>query len=385
VVGGRVYVGGRNSMLYVVNAATGALVWKKQLDQGSSAYCPAKGIVGTATVQADPVSHALTVYAPGAHYLWALDAASGAVKWRTSIGPATTAGAGLYFNWSSPAVAGGRIFMGLAANCESRLIRGGVVSLSQHTGALQHTYYAVPPGKVGASVWSSQASDGKSVWLTTGNPNPHGTTIDDSYSVVRLAASTPAKQDKWTVPSLHQTDDLDFGSTPTLFSNSASTKLVGACNKNGVYYAWRQSNLAGGPVWSAQVAGSELSGQGFCITSAVWDFQARKLFVAAKTNGASSDGMVRELSPDTGAFLWEQPLPCGVAGSPVVNGLTHVLAVPQYNCPPGVSPSVKLFNETTGAALGSVPASGDVFAQPVFAEGLLYVADEAGRLTAYGP
>jgi len=44
---------------------------------------------------------------------------------------------------------------------------------------------------------------------------------------------------------------------------------------------------------------------------------------------------------------------------------------------------VLFFNENIGARLGSVPARGAVFAQPVFAEGHLYVADEGGALTAW--
>jgi polyvinyl alcohol dehydrogenase (cytochrome) len=390
VVGGRVYIGGRNAMFYVLDAATGALIWKKQLDQGSSSFCPAKGIVGTTTVKTDPVDGSLTVYTPGAHYLYALNAASGTQKWRTAIGPATTAGAGLYFNWASPTLAGGRIFMGMAANCEARLIRGGVVSLDQHTGKRLHTYYAVPQGKVGASVWSSEASDGKTVWATTGNPDPNGTTIDDAYSIVRLSASTLTKLDKWTLP-LGQTQDLDFGSSPTLFNGvigGVSTSLVGACNKNGVFYAWRAANLAAGPVWSDQVAGSEFSGQGFCITSAAWDYKAKKLWVATQTkslNGVTVGGAVREINPNNGVYLWQVGLPCGVTGSPVINAQTRVLAVGLANCPGGTPSAVRFFNADTGTLLGSVPAAGDVFAQPVFAEGHVYVADESGRLTAYAP
>ena len=390
VVGGRVYIGGRNAVFYALDASSGAVVWRTQLDGGSSAFCPAKGIVGTATVQPDHVDGSMTVYAPGAHYLYALDAATGAQKWRTAIGPATTRGAGLYFNWASPTVAGGRIFMGLAANCESHLIRGGVVALNQHTGAVQHTYYAVPSGKVGASIWSSEASDGKTVWATTGNPDPTGTTVDDSYSVVRLSASTLARLDRWTVPA-GQADDVDFGSSPTLFKGvvgGVSTQLVGACNKNGVLYAWRAGNLAAGPVWSRQVAGSTVSGQGFCITSPVWDFKAKKLWLATQTrslHGTPVMGAVREISPDDGTFLWEVGLPCGVTGTPVLNAVTRVLAVALANCPSGVPSGVRFFGADDGSDLGSVPAGADVFAQPVFAEGRLFVADEAGRLVAYAP
>src|SRR6266571_3819691 len=64
VVGGRVYIGSHTGIFYALDASSGAVVWKKQLDFGSSTFCPAKGIIGTATVSADPVSGTMTVYAP---------------------------------------------------------------------------------------------------------------------------------------------------------------------------------------------------------------------------------------------------------------------------------------------------------------------------------
>ena len=388
VVGNRVYIGSRTGMFYALNATTGAVVWQKQLDWGSAEYCPAKGIVGTATVMQDPVDGVLTVYAPGAHFLYALNAATGAQRWKRSIGPNTAAGNGLFFNWSSPTVAGGRVFMGLAANCGSRPIRAGALAINQHTGAWQNTWHAVPAGTVGASVWSSQASNGNYVWVTTGNPDPTGTTIDDAYSIVRLLASTMAKEDKWTAP-LGQTADLDFGSSPTLFAATlagAETPMVGACNKNGVYYAWRRWNLAAGPIWSRLVGTPGGGDEGSCITSAAWDYTSRRLFVAANTTtigGVESWGGLRALNPDTGAVVWARSLPCRPTGSPTING--QVVAVPMYACPTGVAPSVLLFRESDGQPLGSVPATGRTFAQPVFAAGMLLVASQDGTLTAYRP
>ncbi len=388
VVGGRIYIGSRTGMFYVLDATTGAVIWKKLLDYGSNTYCGAKGIVGTATVQPDLVTQVLTVYAPGAHYLYALDAATGAQQWKTAIGPDTPAGNGLYFNWSSPSVFGGNIYMGLAANCENHLIRGGVVSLDQHTGTVVDTYYAVPAGTVGASVWSSSAAGGGSVFATTGNPDPTGTTIDDAYWIVRLSPSTLARQDKWTVPA-GQSADLDFGSSPTLFSASiggVSTSLVTACNKNGQLYTWRRGSLAAGPVWSRRIAASGSAQKLGSQTSAALDYQSDRLFVAAnKTTiaGTASPGGVRALDPATGGVLWEHALPCAAMGSPTLNG--QVLAVAMFSCPTGVTPSVELFDETTGDLLGSVPATGPTFAQPVFAAGHLFVASEDGTITAYGP
>lgn len=388
VVAGRLYIGSRTGMLSVLDAATGALVWHRQLDYGSSSVCAAKGIFGTATVKPDPVDHVLTVYAPGAHYLYALNAATGALRWRTAIGPDTTEGASLYLNWSSPTVSGGRIFMGLAASCErqDRLIRGGVVSLSQHTGAVQHTWYDVPEGTVGGSVWSSEAADGTSVWATTGDPDANGTSIDDTYSIVRLSAATLARTDRWTVP-VSQASDLDFGASPSLFDgvvDGVSTPLVGACNKNGVYYAWKRSDLAAGPVWSRQVGASSSSVA--CLTSAAYEYTTPRLFVAANATtvaGTAVPGSVRALDPGTGALAWEQPLPCTPVGSPTLNG--SVLAVPMYGCPAGVQPSVQFFDEADGTPVGSVPETGRTFGQVVFAAGQAFVAGEDGTLVAYGP
>jgi hypothetical protein len=99
--------------------------------------------------------------------------------------------------------------------------------------------------------------------------------------------------------------------------------------------------------------------------------------------GTTVPGALRAIDPGTGAYLWEQPLPCDAVGSLTDNG--QVIAVPMFTCPTGISPSIQLFRASDGAPLGSVAASGNVFAQPVFAAGELLVADESGTLTAYRP
>jgi outer membrane protein assembly factor BamB len=227
------------------------------------------------------------------------------------------------------------------------------------------------------------------VWATTGNPDPNGSAVFDAYSIVRLSAATLAKQDKWTVPAA-QAADLDFGSSPTLFSatiGGSTTKLIAACNKNGILYAWRRANLAAGPVWQRQVSASGADGAS-CITSPDYDGPAKLLIVAANAStvqGAAVSGAVRALNPANGQVIWEMALSCPALGSPTLNASTGVVAVPTYGCTGSAHPSVELFNETTGAHLGSLPATGSVFAQPVFAEGRIYVASETGGLTAYQP
>jgi outer membrane protein assembly factor BamB len=388
VVNDKVYIGSRTGWFYALDGQTGEVLWKKQLGWGLTLECPSKGIVSTATVTNDPVSGDLTVYAAGAHYLYALDAATGAELWKASIGPDTDRAKAMYFNWSSPAVAGGHVFMGLGANCDDSKVRGGVVSIDQHTGVRESTWHDSPPGTKGATVWSSQAYAGSSVWATTGSPDEEGTAIYDAYSIVRLTADTLEKRDQWKAPNPLDAD-LDFGSSPTLFNatlNAVTTPVVAGCNKNGIFYVWRRRDLASGPVWQrrvGQVGGEET---GACITTAAWDSQLRQLFVASNITtigGAERAGGLRALNPDTGAVIWQQPLPCLPTGSPTING--QLVAVPLYTCPAGVSPSVMLFRESDGELVATLPAGGKVFAQPVFAAGKLFVASGDGRLTAYAP
>ena len=153
-----------------------------------------------------------------------------------------------------------------------------------------------------------------------------------------------ALQDRWTEP-FPVIEDFDFGSSPTLFSatlNGVNTAMVGACNKTGVYYAWKANALSAGPVWQDTVGKSAGTGApGDCITSAAFDPTAKALWVAANQTtvaGKAVQGAVREINPATGAVIWAQPLGCVPYGSPTLNGTTHVLAVPLFGCTASAKP-----------------------------------------------
>ncbi len=392
VSGGRVYIGGAvGGMLYALDLATGGMVWQRQLDKAGTGQCKAKAIEATATVAPAPSTGTPTVYAAGARRIYALNAATGAVQWQNTVVPQQAANTTDYYNWSSPTVANGQVYMGVSSRCDRPLVRGGVQSFSQATGALLHRYWTVPAGAIGGSVWSSVAVKGSSAWVTTGNPDPTGTAVDDTYSIVRLNASTLAKQEKWTV-SLPIDADLDFGSSPTLWKATVAgvaTPLVGACNKNGRFYAWRQTNLAAGPVWSMQVGAQSGTGEGHCLPSAVWDYQHVRLFVAANgtTLGATRfPGAVRSLDPATGAVRWATGLSCTPFGSPSLAAATGLVAVSTYGpCATGAVPQTYLLNAATGAIVHTLPLGGPAFPQPVFAGDLLLVGDGSGKLVAYKP
>ena len=372
VYAGIIYVGSENGNFYAINAATGALKWTKKL---TIANCSNSGIVSSATIAKDPVTGKLTVYVGAAdHYLYALSAATGKTAWRTLIGAATSH----YYNWSSPTIANGDVYYGVSTDCGNPGF-DGLVALNQHTGAQTGRYYTSGSATVaGASVYTSAAvaADG-SVFISTGDDNGGSTT--DSTSIVKLAGGTLARLGGYQVPGLVGLD-LDFNASPTLFM-AGTTPMVGACDKNGVFYALTQATPSS-PVWTRQLGIPPAhASDAFCGGSAVWD--GANLFVGADAPTTTSPpGSVYELNPTTGAVVWETPLSTGpVIGTPSLDG-SGVLAVPTYNSKGGTS-ALYLIDKSSGTILKTINYTGPIFSQPVFADGELLVGGPT--LQAYVP
>jgi outer membrane protein assembly factor BamB len=395
VADGMVFIGSQTGDLYALQESTGRVMWKRTLDYekaGNNGNCKsARGIVGTATMAADPRTGNPTVYVPGARYLYALDAVTGAQDWKSLVGPARSATVvGAYYNYASPTVSNGLIYEGVSSSCDAPFVRGGVQSFSQQTGSLLHSFWTDPAGQVGASVWSSAAATKAWVWATTGDPKYTGTHLYQAYSFLRLNSSTLTLSGAWQL-KLPQAADLDFGSSPTLFDGSVHgvpTALVGACNKNGRYYALRQNALSRGPVWSLQVGAADHTNQGMCLASAVWNAQASELYLAGNAtsiSGQTYGGSVREVNAGTGTIRWARGLGCGVLGTPALDAATGVLAVATWTPCRNGSPAVYLLSAATGRILGTLPLKVGGFAQPVFAGQYLFVADESGQVVAYSP
>jgi outer membrane protein assembly factor BamB len=93
--------------------------------------------------------------AGGDGYLYALDAATGAVDWKSVIAiPSTTVND--YYDWSSPTVVNGNIYVGVASNCDSPLVAAGLKEYSQATGALENSTTPIQgtrPSRVSEQRW----------------------------------------------------------------------------------------------------------------------------------------------------------------------------------------------------------------------------------------
>jgi polyvinyl alcohol dehydrogenase (cytochrome) len=340
-----------------------------------------RGFVATATVDVDPSTSVPTVYVYSQDgNLYALDAGNGAIVWSSRVYTPSSS-VNDYSAWSSPTVSNGKIYVGISSNCDRPLVPGGVMAFEQATGNPIGTYFAMPPGAVGGSVWTSAAvaSTSGNVLVTTGNVSRSSTQPGDSYSIVRLDGQTLAKLDIWTVPAGELVRDSDFGGSPTIFEANLQgtlTPMVGACNKNGSFYALRIDNLAAGPVWTFHVGIPGVK-QGFqCLAAAIWD--GSHLFVASNgttIRGVKVPGSIRELDPATGTIIWETGLSGQVLGSPTKNG-AGVIAVATYG------KAAYLIDASSGQILKTISAP-TTFSQPVFADSYLFVAPNTGDFTAY--
>jgi len=377
VSGGRVFIGSNSGVFYALKQTSGAILWTREFGfVGQTTCASAAGIRSTVAVAPDPLTGAPTVYlVTGDAHLVALDAATGATKWDSVIAtPSATQND--YYIWSSPTVAGGHVYIGVSSQCDHPLVRAGIRMFDQGTGELQGSWYSVPDGSVGGSVWTSIASDGQNLFVTTGNAAT--SSGNDSNSIVRLNASTLERLGGWQVPVEEQVNDSDFGGSPTIFFRG-TTEYVGACNKNGTYYLLNATTLQ--VVWQRSLSPGTPSGSRACLAAAAWD--GKHLFVAspfATIDGTTYNGGVRMLNPSDGTSVWEQGLPGIVIGSPSLNA-AGVLAVPMYDKSGGTN-GVALLDASSGTVLRTITST-SVFAQPAFAGKYLFIAQDSGRLSAY--
>ncbi len=387
VAGGMVFIGSNTGVFYARSVATGGGVWSQNLGHTSTLTCQGRGITATATVASDPTrGGAATVYVTGpTDKMFALDAATGAVIWKRQIAP-VSATANAYYGWSSPTVVAGHVYVGLASQCDNPLVRGGVVELDQATGTVLHRHWTIGLGKVGAGVWTSVAAtpDGASVYATTGNGDEiPGDDQGEGYSLLRLDGTTMGRTSIWTVPGSARPGDSDFGASPTLFTAAISgtpTTLVAACNKNGVLYVWRAGTPSAGPLWQTRIDDGGPNAN--CLASSIVDGTA--LYQAGGStsiNGAAVSGSVSRLDPATGQTVWQIALPAPVFGTGSIDQ-AGVLAIPLYGS--STNGGVQLLDATTGAEITRL-GTGSVYAQPLFSNGQLLVATVAGTLTAYAP
>src|SRR5256884_1764289 len=370
VVGGIVYVGSWDGYEYALDAASGALVWKTFLGQTTApCYPQLAGISSAADVENG------VVYVGGGDSNWyALDAASGAILWSVFVGDNTKG----WYNWASPLISNGYAYIGTSSVGDCPLIPGQLLQVNLSTHQIVHTATFVPQGQVGGGIWTTPSLDTSTntIFVTTGTRNQPSQTL--SEAIVALDASTLAIKSSWALPASAETVDSDFGNSPILFTDVHGNALVAAINKNGNAYVFNRNNLAAGPVWTTPIAIAGTCpqcGDGSVSSGA---FGNGTLFLAGGNmviNGRGYKGSVNALDPATGKYRWQHGAPGGVIPAlAYANGLVF----------DGAGPTLEVLDASSGTRLYSYTTGGYLYAAPSVANGQIYTGGTDNHVYAFG-
>src|SRR6266568_2547905 len=383
VTNGLIYWGSWDGIEHAIRL-DGSQVWTRNLGTAPSNCGGALGVLSTATVAPVTINGTVTsvdFVGSANNTFYALNASTGAIIWQISLGTP-----GTQVLWSSPVLYNGNIYIGIASN-DCPLVQGKVFQLNASTGAIQNTFNVVPNGCTGASIWGSVTIDTSNgtLYFATGNGNNCPQSETNAVAIVQLDASNLTFKSSWQVPPAQQGIDSDFGSTPTLFTATIGGTLhhmLGVANKNGIYYAFDEANIAQGPVWTITLAqggpGPE-SGDG-SISPSAWD--GNTLYIGGgrtAINGQNCQGGLRAINPANGAVIWAQCMTDG----PVIGAVTAV---------PGVvavaeGTALWLMATSDGHSLFKAwdKSNGSLYyAAPTIANGVVYAANKDGNLFAYG-
>jgi outer membrane protein assembly factor BamB len=354
VQGDRVFVATQNDTLYALDAASGKVVWQSHVGEPvprSSLPCgnvDPTGILSTPVIEPSTgVLYAVAFVQPAHHELYALDLATGNVRFHQPIDPPGVSPLP-HQQRAALSLASGSVYVpygGLFGDCGA--YHGWVLAASADDGSTTAAYQ-VPTRREGA-IWApaGAAIDAAGdLFVTTGNGDST-TQFDYANAVIRLSPDLQMQDwfatSDWAALSRR---DADLGSIgPTLLADQG---LVFQAGKTGVGYlldADRLGNI-GGEVFQAPVCSGAYGGTAY--TAGVVYVACRDGLVAVRVSnqrfevawrgpafnaGAPAitdaaiwtidDGAARlyALDPATGQTVFQAPV-----GGSSGGGLPHFLA-----------------------------------------------------------
>jgi polyvinyl alcohol dehydrogenase (cytochrome) len=412
VVNGVVYFPDWGGNLWALNAATGKPVWHRQL---SGYGLPAKTVSrGSPAV----VNGVLYIGTQQDAALLAIDAATGKLKWKTQLDPHPQA-----IITGSAAVSGGVVYVGVSSGEESAAttagykccsFHGSVAAVDAATGKILWKFITAPEGYTGNAVWGSNPIvdlKRKALFIGTGNNYTKPTTA--AYKSCIAAGGTEPKclspddhvdsmlsldlatghvkwarrqrgDDDWNVSCFSSKPgvgncpkaagpDYDFGSAPNEFlihSPSGTKAVIGAGQKAGIYSAFDADT--GKLLWAKQVGpGSTLGGMEWGSAT-----DGRRVYVAIsnysrdKYTGGTA-GSWSALNPATGDIMWQVPDPNKQVDLGPVAVANGVVFAGSMAFAPGQD-NMYALDAASGKILWKFASEGSVIAGAVIANGVVY-------------
>lgn len=364
--GARVLVATEGGSIYALDAVTGRVIWRTHIANPiprADLLCGdinPLGITGTPVIDAATQTlYAVAERANGTHLLAALSVTTGTIEWTKPIDAPHTVPRDQQQR-AALALAGGRVlvaFGGLDGDCGS--YRGYVVSVPESGAGGVDTYTLPVINRGGIWAPSGPAVGGGEVYVASGN-SVTGSGFDQSNSVIAL---TPALAEVgYFAPSDWRrlsNADLDLGSTGPLLDGNG----VLIAGKDGVLYLLDAAHLGGiGGQLASLALGSGAYG-GMALTGST-------LLVPTL---AHLDAVRVDVSGHSLRLRWRGPVvwPPIVAGG-AVWGVTH-------------SGTLLALSVASGRRLAAIPI-GPVqhFTTPAAGNGWLYVASGDGIVAVRG-
>ena len=339
VVGGRLYVGDAEGDLFALDAKTGCIQWRIEVEAGIRSAVT----IGQSSARD---SRFAAYFGDQSANVYAVDAESGKLLWKVKVDNYSRAAI-----TGAPQLYGGRLYVPVSSREESQVgdpkypccaFRGSVVALDAATGKQIWKTYTIAEeakptqkngagtlivGPSGGAVWNAPTLDPKrnTLYVGTGNNfSPPSTSMSDS--VVALDMKTgkikwfrqETQNDIWNA-SCRRPDrepavcpdadspDFDFGSSPVLAELPGGRQILVAGNKSGLIWALDPDHQ-GKIVWQQQV-GKGTSGGGVLWGIAI---DSERVYVPngffdPKDRDAS--GGMAAIGLNGGQAIWSTPNP----------------------------------------------------------------------------
>ncbi|MGH9136201.1 MAG: PQQ-binding-like beta-propeller repeat protein [Acidimicrobiales bacterium] len=363
VVGGVVYIGAWDGVLYALDARSGAIRWRySTVPAPGAAFGP---IVSSAAVTdvayAGADTRRLVIVGAGPRVV-AVDATDGREVWVHDASAGLSASPTEYE--ASPVVWNDLVLVGRDTHNEpgeaTGGVRGGLVALDVRTGDVRWVFEPErdQPAAGCGGVWSSAAVDPELGLAFVGTANcPDASFAWTPYTNAVVAVDLASGEPAWSFqPSGPPDDDTDFGATPNLFVDDSGRAILGAGKKDGTYYALDRTT--GALLWSTHVADPLPGVGGFIGSPAVW---AGDVFGGT---ALGSPPYLHSLDGATGAVRWRGGVGPTYGASAVADGVVFNAALDLL---------LKAYDARTGRLLWAAPLAGPASSGPVVVGDMVFI------------